>query len=111
MVFAKSTAMTTASVTALKPPSGFAQDCNGNHTPDACDIASGNSLDENGDGVPDECQECPADLNGDNTVDGADLTALLAEWGTFGTQADLNGDGFVDGADLTALLSAWGACN
>jgi len=52
---------------------------------------------------------CPADLNGDGVVDGADLGALLSAWGGDGP-ADLNGDGVVDGADLGALLSAWGGC-
>jgi protocatechuate 3,4-dioxygenase beta subunit len=54
---------------------------------------------------------CPADLNGDHVVDGADLGALLAAWGTCsGCAADLNADGAVDGADLGALLAVWGAC-
>lgn len=46
------------------------------------------------------------DLNGDGKVDGADLGALLALWGTSGP-ADLNGDGIVDGADLGLLLANW----
>jgi hypothetical protein len=48
----------------------------------------------------------PADLNGDGVVDGADLAALLAQWGTDGA-ADLNDDGIVDGADLAQVLSNW----
>ena len=52
--------------------------------------------------------ECPADLNGDGIVNGADLTILLGDWG--GSAADLNGDGTVDGADLTVLLGSWGDC-
>jgi glucose/arabinose dehydrogenase len=41
-------------------------DCNHNGIDDACDIASGTSLDANGDGIPDECQPattpcCPGD--------------------------------------------------
>lgn len=52
---------------------------------------------------------CPADLNGDGLVDGADLGALLGQWGSDGS-ADLNGDHVVDGADLGALLGAWGSC-
>jgi subtilisin family serine protease len=52
---------------------------------------------------------CIADLNNDNTVDGADLAAMLAAWGLAGT-ADLNGDGVIDGADLAELLAAWGSC-
>lgn len=49
-----------------------------------------------------------ADLNCDGTVDGADLGALLAAWGTPGP-GDLNNDGVVDGADLGELLSQWGS--
>ena len=55
--------------------------------------------------------KCPADLNGDNQVNGSDLTALLGAWGAAnGSNADLNGDGQVNGSDLTALLGAWGSC-
>ena len=52
---------------------------------------------------------CPADLNGDGSVTGADLGLLLGAWGTNGP-GDLNGDGTVTGADLGLLLGAWGAC-
>jgi|GEM_PF-2990098 len=52
---------------------------------------------------------CPADLNQDGVVDGADLGQLLTSWGSAG-RADLNGDGVTDGADLGALLTQWGAC-
>lgn len=54
---------------------------------------------------------CPADLNGDGVVDGADLGLLLGTWGSTGAApADLDGDGTVDGADLGLLLGAWGPC-
>lgn len=53
--------------------------------------------------------DCPADLNGDGQVGGADLGVLLGAWGVPGS-ADLTGDGTVDGADLGVLLGAWGAC-
>ncbi len=53
-------------------------------------------------------QDCPADLNGDDVVDGADLVALISEWGGNSENADLTGDGMVDGRDLTALIAAWG---
>ena len=53
---------------------------------------------------------CPADLNNDNSVNGADLGLLLGEWGSAGGQADLSDDGTVNGADLGLLLGAWGAC-
>jgi hypothetical protein len=62
-----------------------------------------------------ECEDpkpsCPADLNGDGVVDGADLLILLSDWGTCpGCASDLNSDDVVDGADLLILLSEWGEC-
>lgn len=53
---------------------------------------------------------CIGDLDGDNDVDGMDLAALLAAWGTDDFFADFNEDGVVDGADLATLLAAWGRC-
>ncbi|MFO0875375.1 MAG: hypothetical protein U0575_15590 [Phycisphaerales bacterium] len=52
---------------------------------------------------------CLGDLNGDNAIDGADLGALLGQWGTNGS-ADFNGDNVVDGADLGLMLGNWGPC-
>ena len=54
-------------------------------------------------------RSCPADLDGNRTVDGLDLAALLANWGGAG-QGDIVGDGTVDGVDLAAVLAAWGSC-
>jgi hypothetical protein len=55
--------------------------------------------------------QCPADLARSCNVDGADLGALLAAWGSnAATEADLNDDGAVDGVDLGMLLAAWGSC-
>ena len=51
---------------------------------------------------------CPADLNGDGVVGGADLGGLLAAWGTNG--GDIDGNGDTDGADLGVLLAGWGNC-
>ena len=51
---------------------------------------------------------CPADLNHDHVVNGADLGGLLGAWG--GPDGDLNGDGITNGADLGAMLGAWGNC-
>jgi hypothetical protein len=48
-----------------------------------------------------------ADLNGDGAVNGLDLSALLAAWGSAGGPADINGDGQVNGLDLAALLAGW----
>jgi hypothetical protein len=49
----------------------------------------------------------PADLDGDGSVGGSDLSILLNQWGGVGT-ADLDGDGTVGGGDLAILLNAWG---
>lgn len=55
---------------------------------------------------------CPADLNGDGTVDAADLATMLGAWGPNpGSPADLNDDGVVNAADLATLLGAWGLCS
>lgn len=56
---------------------------------------------------------CPADLNMDGVVNGADLGIQLGWWGACkgGCAADLNEDGLVNGADLAMLLSVWGACD
>lgn len=48
----------------------------------------------------------PSDLNNDGVVNGADLAALLGNWGNSGS-GDVDASGVVDGADLAALLSAW----
>jgi hypothetical protein len=49
-----------------------------------------------------------ADLNGDGTVDAADLAILLGNWGQPGV-ADLDGSGAVDANDLATLLGEWTA--
>ncbi len=57
--------------------------------------------------------QCPADRNGDGTVDAVDLGILLGGWGTpgpVGTGGDVDRDGDTDGADLAILLGAWGPC-
>ena len=54
--------------------------------------------------------DCAADINGDGTRDGLDLSALLAAWGSGNASADLDGNGTVNASDLTALLAAWGPC-
>lgn len=60
--------------------------------------------------APNPCATpCPADLNGDGEVDGADLGILLGQWDGPGS-ADLTGDGVVEGADLGILLGSWGPC-
>ncbi|MDZ4832090.1 MAG: hypothetical protein SGJ09_18090 [Phycisphaerae bacterium] len=53
--------------------------------------------------------DCPADLNGDGTVDGADLSILLGAWGS-ASFGDVDCSGGVDGSDLSVLLGSWGSC-
>lgn len=49
-----------------------------------------------------------ADLNGDRSIDGLDITALLAAWGDCdGCAGDIDANGTVEGTDLTAILAAW----
>ncbi|MBC03597.1 MAG: hypothetical protein CMJ34_09900 [Phycisphaerae bacterium] len=53
---------------------------------------------------------CPADLDGDGVVNGADLGLFLGAWGTSPCKSDINGDGVCNGADLGEMLIAWGDC-
>jgi hypothetical protein len=48
----------------------------------------------------------PADLNGDGSVDAADLAILLGAWGSIGP-GDFSGNGSVGAEDLAILLGAW----
>jgi hypothetical protein len=43
-------------------------------------------------------------------VDSEDLALLLGFWGLSPNEFDLNVNGTVDGADLTILLNQWGPC-
>jgi hypothetical protein len=55
---------------------------------------------------------CSGDANGDNLVNGADLSILLGQFGQSvppGGGADLTGDGVVNGADLSVLLARFGS--
>jgi hypothetical protein len=52
---------------------------------------------------------CPADLDGNGSVDASDLALLLGQWGTMGS-ADIDGSGVVDAGDLAQVLSSWGSC-
>ena len=56
-----------------------------------------------------ECEaiECPADLNGDGMITGADLGLLIAAWGT--PNGDINGDGSTNGADLGLMIAEFGS--
>ncbi|MFM7135348.1 MAG: di-heme oxidoredictase family protein [Planctomycetota bacterium] len=84
-------------------------DCDGDGTVDLEEIFYGAS-DKDFDGVPDDCagSPCPADLDGNGTVNAADLASMLNGWGT--PAYDLTGDGTTNAADLAQLLNGWGAC-
>jgi len=97
-------------------------DCNGNGSPDDCDLSAGLSKDADSNGQPDECEpihSCPADLDQSATVNAVDLLAVLSAWGACGAMPDacepdiapeLVGDGVVNVQDLLAVLGAWGSC-
>lgn len=85
-------------------------DCNANGILDACDIASGFSLDADGDGVPDDCRTCLGDVTGDLLIDFSDLNAVIVAFGSSGPDlpADLDGDGLVNFDDLNEVLVFFG---
>ncbi len=65
-----------------------------------------------GGGVAGAACPCFGDLNGDGTINAADLAVLLGAWNTSGASipSDLDGSGNVNAADLSLLLGAWGPC-
>ena len=99
----------------------WSADCNSDGIVDYGQILTGALADANSNGIPDSCECatnpslpscCPGDIYRNGRVDGADLGALLSEWGpvTPLTNSDLDGNGQVNGADLGILLAHWGPC-
>jgi hypothetical protein len=97
----------------------WSADCNADGIVDYGQIRDGTFPDVNANGVPDCCDQaesctpCPGDVTNGGTVDAADLSILLAAWGTNGQgefDTDLDGNGLVDGGDLALVLGGWGAC-
>jgi hypothetical protein len=99
----------------------WSADCNSDGIVDYGQILQGQLADTNTDGIPDTCQCatnpslpscCVGDINGDHSVDGADIGLMLYNWGPCGSVclADLNSDGSVNGGDIGLLLSGWGPC-
>lgn len=94
------------------------EDCNANGMDDTIDLLSDGSLDQNGNGIIDSCEATPGDLNCDEVIDGADISAfVLARVDAAGYEeqyptcnianADLDGDGElteIDNAILIELL-------
>jgi hypothetical protein len=96
-------------------------DCNSDGIVDYGQIRTGTLADANLNGIPDTCECatnpslpscCIGDIYRNGRVDGADLGALLSEWGpvTPLTNSDIDCNGQVNGADLGILLSHWGPC-
>ena len=58
--------------------------------------------------------QCPADIDRNNLVNGIDLAIILSKWGTNGGAdypgADVDRSGIVDGGDLAHVLNFWGPC-
>jgi hypothetical protein len=93
----------------------WSADCNNDGIVDYGQILSGQLADANINGVPDSCEadSCPADVTGNDLVDGVDLAAILGAWGTDGQNqydCDINNDGVVSGTDLAFVLGGWGPC-
>lgn len=55
---------------------------------------------------------CLGDVNGDNVINGADISILLREWGRDCAretcQGDINGDGRINVLDLSIQIARWG---
>jgi hypothetical protein len=93
----------------------WSADCNNDGLVDYGQIVTGQLADANQNGVPDACEAdpCPGDITGNGTVNGTDLAAILAAWGTDGQSkfdCDVDNSGVVDGGDLAFVLAGWGAC-
>jgi hypothetical protein len=93
----------------------WSADCNNDGLVDYGQIFTGQLADANQNGVPDACEAdpCRGDITGNGTVNGTDLAAILAAWGTDGQSkfdCDVDNSGVVDGGDLAFVLAGWGAC-
>ena len=96
----------------LCPGFDDAIDCNGNATPDGCDLTSGTSVDTNANGIPDECEGelfIRGDGNSDGIVDLSDAiyTLFVVFEGlppTCALAVDCNDDDALDVSDVVSLL-------
>ena len=89
-------------------------DCNANGVPDACDIASGDSVDHNGNHIPDDC-EYRADFDRDGDVDLDDYRRIHdcldgPDGGIIPgcDRQDLTGDDVVDFFDVAQFQNSFG---
>jgi hypothetical protein len=93
----------------------WSADCNGDGIVDYGQILTGQLADTNANGIPDTCEvdPCPGDVTDNGVVNGTDLAAILAAWGSDGSSkfdCDIDNDGVVGGGDLAFVLAGWGAC-
>jgi len=93
-------------VDAFEVITGVTADCNGNLSPDECDLAGGAS-DLNNDGIPDRCQ---GDIDGDGAVTIQDAAAMIAvllnspQASEHVPLSDLNQDSRADGRDVQLFV-------
>jgi len=73
---------------------------------------SGDYTDLGGNTIAEVClADCPADINGDGTVNVSDLLSLIAAWGPCDSCIeDIDGSGEVNVSDLLTVIGAWGPC-
>ncbi len=93
----------------------WSADCNSDGIVDYGQILTGQLADTNANGIPDTCEvdPCPGDITNNGVVNGTDLAAVLAAWGSDGSNkfdCDIDNDGVVSGSDLAFVLAGWGAC-
>jgi len=93
----------------------WSADCNNDGIVDYGQILTGQLADTNANGIPDTCEvdPCPGDVTNNGVVNGTDLAAILAAWGSDGSNkfnCDIDNDGVVGGSDLAFVLVGWGAC-
>ena len=95
------------------------EDCNANGLLDVCEVAQFPDSDSNRNGIIDACEnyslvfECAGDLDGSGSVDTADISILLMNFGLAmpGDPNDLDANGVIDTADVSMLLMDYGDCN
>ena len=88
---------------------GKASDCDGNGVPDECDIEFGTLADDDGDGVPDSCSDCPADFNGDGSLDILDFVAFQNAFVNGDAGADCDGNGSLNILDFVCFQGLFSA--
>jgi hypothetical protein len=85
-------------------------DCDFNQVPDALQIEMDPSLDTDFDGQLDTCLAPTPDLDGNGSIDFADVALALLDFGACVCATDLDGDGEVGSGDVAICLLDFGAC-